>query len=163
VLETRFVNTSALVFLVRENLLEILREGALEVVDPEPVINEIHGHGSENPTVRALHGVDWLKIVPASKIAPAVAIWDLGLGESFVLSLALAKADSLAVIDDWQARRGARSLATPEPRLFEQTHSRIIDTNITEKPASKCLSFPSFPTTRMSDRGQPEISGLFDD
>jgi predicted nucleic acid-binding protein len=101
------------VFLVRENLLEILREGALEVVVSEPVINEIHGHGSEDPTVRALDGVDWLRIVPASEIAPAVAIWDLGLGESSVLSLALAKADSLAVIDDWQACRCARSLAIP--------------------------------------------------
>jgi predicted nucleic acid-binding protein len=94
-------------------MLEILREGAHEVVVPEAVIQEIHGHGSKDPTVQALDSVDWLRIVPASKISPVVALWDLGPGESAVLSLALAKADSWAVIDDWQARRCARSLAIP--------------------------------------------------
>jgi hypothetical protein len=45
VLASRFVNTSPLVFLARENLLEILQEGALEVVVPQPVIEEIRVTG----------------------------------------------------------------------------------------------------------------------
>jgi hypothetical protein len=44
------------VFLARENLLEILREGALEVVIPQPVIEEIQGHGP-NPTAKAIEDV----------------------------------------------------------------------------------------------------------
>lgn len=37
-LASRFVNTSPLVYLARENLLEFLREGALEVIVPQTVI-----------------------------------------------------------------------------------------------------------------------------
>jgi predicted nucleic acid-binding protein len=110
---TRIVNASPLVFLVRENLLEILREGAIEIVVPEPVIPEIHAHGPEDPTVRGIENVEWLRIVPVAELAPVIAVWDLGPGESAVLSHALATADSSAVIDDWQARRCARSLGIP--------------------------------------------------
>jgi predicted nucleic acid-binding protein len=107
------VNTSPLVFLVRENLLDILREGALEVVVPKTVIDEIHGHGPDDPTVKAIDGVDWLKIVPVPGVESVVALWDLGPGESAVLSLALAEESSWAVIDDGEARRCARSLGIP--------------------------------------------------
>jgi len=101
------------VFLVRENLLEILREGALEVVVPQTVIEEIHGHGPDDPTVKAIDGLDWLRIEPAAQVASVIALWDLGAGESAVLSLALAEASSWAVIDDSEARRCARSLGIP--------------------------------------------------
>jgi predicted nucleic acid-binding protein len=106
----RFVNTTPLVFLARENLLEMLRIGVDEVAVPESVIAEIHGHGSDDPTVKAIESLDWLQIRPAGKVASVVALWDLGPGESAVLSLALAEESSWAVIDDWQARRCARSL-----------------------------------------------------
>jgi len=58
VLGRRFVNTSPLVFLVRENLLEILREGVLEVVVPQTVIKEnvSFGFGHQRST-RAGRGV----------------------------------------------------------------------------------------------------------
>jgi predicted nucleic acid-binding protein len=101
------------VFLVRVNLLEILREGAREIVVPEPVIKEIHAHGSDDPTVRAIESVHWFRIVPVAEITPVIAVWDLGPGESAVLSLALGQAGSTVVIDDWQARSCARSLAVP--------------------------------------------------
>ena len=91
----------------------ILREGALEVVVPQIVIDEIHGHGPDDPTVKAIDGVDWLRIVPAPEVEPVVALWDLGPGETAVLSLALAEESSWAVIDDGEARRCARSLGIP--------------------------------------------------
>ena len=100
-------------FLVRENLLDILREGALEVVVPQIVIDQIHGHGPDDPTVKAIDGVDWLRIVPAPEVESVVALWDLGPGETAVLSLALAEESSWAVIDDGGARRCARSLGIP--------------------------------------------------
>jgi predicted nucleic acid-binding protein len=107
----RFVNTSPLVFLVRENLLELLRAGVDDVAVPEPVIEEIHGHGRDDPTVQAIDRASWLTIVPVPVIPPAIADWRLGTGESAGLALALAEADSWAVIDDWGARRCARSLS----------------------------------------------------
>ena len=103
----RFVNTSPLVFLVREDLLELLRVGVDDVAIPWPVIEEIRGHGMDDPTVRALDRADWLTIVPGPAIPPAIAAWRLGPGESAVLALALAEVGSWAVIDDWGARRCA--------------------------------------------------------
>ena len=67
----RFVNPSPLVFLVREDLLEILRSGVDDVAVPEPVIEEIHGHGMSDPTVQALDRASWLTIVSASSSVPA--------------------------------------------------------------------------------------------
>ena len=88
----------------------MLRDGAHEVIVPQAVIEEINGHGPNDPTVKAIAGLDWLNVHPASDVAPVIALWDLGLGESAVLSLALADASSWAVIDDWEAGRCARSL-----------------------------------------------------
>ncbi len=79
-LARRFVNTSPLVFLVREDLLEILRSGVDDVAVPEPVIEEIRGHGMDDPTVLALDRVNWLTIVPGPVIPPAIAAWRLGPG-----------------------------------------------------------------------------------
>jgi predicted nucleic acid-binding protein len=109
----RFVNPSPLVFLVREDLLEILRAGVDEVAVPELVIEEIRGHGMDDPTVQALDRVSWLTILPGPSIPPPIAAWRLGPGESAVLALALAEEGSWAVVDDWGARRCARSLAIP--------------------------------------------------
>ena len=75
------------------------------------MIEEIRGHGTDDPTVRALERASWLTIVPGPTIPPAIAAWRLGPGESAVLALALAEEDSWAVIDDWGARRCARSLS----------------------------------------------------
>jgi predicted nucleic acid-binding protein len=77
------------------------------------VIEEIRGHGMDDPTVQALDRVDWLTILPGPPIPPAIAAWRLGPGESAVLALALAEAGSWAVVDDWGARRCARSLSIP--------------------------------------------------
>ncbi len=107
----RFVNTSPLVFLAREDLLEILRSGVDDVAVPEPVIEEIRGHGMGDPTVLAIDRAHWLTIVPGPVIPPAIAAWRLGPGESAIL--ALAEAGSWAVLDDWGARRCARSLSIP--------------------------------------------------
>jgi predicted nucleic acid-binding protein len=109
----RFVNTSPLVFLVRVNLLEILRIGARDVVVPEPVIQEVRGHGTDDPTVQAIERATWLSIIPGPTIPPGIAAWKLGPGESAVLALARDEADSMAVIDDWSGRRCARSLSIP--------------------------------------------------
>lgn len=100
-------------FLVRADLLEILRTGASDVVVPAPVITELHAHGAEDPTVEAIRQVDWLTITPEPAIPPEITAWDLGPGESAVLALALAEPGTRAVLDDLEARRCARSLSIP--------------------------------------------------
>jgi predicted nucleic acid-binding protein len=89
----------------------MLRTGAHDVVIPEAVIAEIHGHGEDDPTVKAVLALDWLIIQSAPDIPSPIIAWDLGPGESAVLTLALAAPGSRAVIDDRDARRCARSLS----------------------------------------------------
>jgi predicted nucleic acid-binding protein len=101
---------SPLVFLVRADLLEILREGTSEVVVPVAVLRELEAHGYDDPTVRAIRSVDWITAIAEPEIAPEIAAWDLGPGESAVLSLAKSEPAAWAVIDDGEARRCARSL-----------------------------------------------------
>jgi hypothetical protein len=97
----------------------MLRIGVDEVAVPGSVIAEIHGHGSDDPTVKAIESLDWLQIRPAGKVASVVALWDLGPGESAVLSLALAEESSWAVIDD--CRPGAA------PSLWGSGASVLLD------------------------------------
>jgi predicted nucleic acid-binding protein len=106
-LARRFVNTSPLVFLVRENLLAVLRVGVDDVAVPEPVIEEIHGHGMDDPTVQAIDQASWLTIVPGPVIPRAIADWRLGPGESAVLALAHGDPECQVVLDDLSARRCA--------------------------------------------------------
>jgi predicted nucleic acid-binding protein len=109
----RIVNASPLVFLAREDLLEMLPQGGFDVLVPEAVIEEIRAHGLADPTVVAIGRVGWLAAVPAISIPTEVARWNLGPGESAVLALARAEPGAIVVIDDQGARRCARSLEIP--------------------------------------------------
>ena len=109
----RIVNTSPLVVLVRAGHPEMLLVGASEVDVPEPVLRELETHGPDDPTVRAIGEIDWISKVRAPKIDPAIAAWDLGAGESAVLSLAKSEPGAWAVVDDGEARRCTRSLSIP--------------------------------------------------
>lgn len=94
-------------------LLKILREGATEVVVPESVLLEIQAQGHDDPAVKAIHELEWLKLVSAPVVDPGIDAWDLGAGESAVLTLAAIEQGAWAVIDDREARRCARTLNIP--------------------------------------------------
>ncbi len=85
---------------------------ANEIVVPESVILEINRRDYNDVTVQALEKADWLQSV---KIKPNLLIqaWDLGLGETGVLSYALHKTDIKAVIDDGLARKCAETYNIP--------------------------------------------------
>src|SRR5947209_1017307 len=104
---------SPLVFLVRADLLEILREGTSEVIVPVAVLRELEAHGDDDPTVRVIRNLDWIRAIVEPEIAPDIAAWDLGPGEYAVLSMARLDPTAWAVIDDGEARRCARSLGIP--------------------------------------------------
>ena len=55
----RIVNASPLVFLAREDLLEMLPQGGFDVVVPEAVLEEIRAHGLADPTVVGIGRVSW--------------------------------------------------------------------------------------------------------
>lgn len=76
---------------------------------------KLRQEGEEDPASRQLPSLPWLQRVPIEEIAPDVAAWDLGKGESEVLSLAVKNPDCAAIIDDRAARRCAQTLGVITP------------------------------------------------
>jgi len=107
------VNTSPLIHLAEAGLLDLLQAAAEEIWVPEPVAREILAYGDADPTASALASNPWLRNVPVSAVATAVIAWDLGPGESSVLTLALDQPGCGVVIDDLAGRRCAEALGIP--------------------------------------------------
>jgi predicted nucleic acid-binding protein len=66
--------------------------------------------GSEDEAARKMPLLVFLRRAQKDVIAPSILAWDLGPGESEVLSFALHQNGHLAIIDDKAARTCARSL-----------------------------------------------------
>jgi predicted nucleic acid-binding protein len=109
--ETAVVNASPLIVLSRAGRLDLLQLVAERVVVPAAVAEEVTAHSDD--AARAIGENLWLESVPAMPVSAAVAAWDLGTGESTVLSWAAAHAGSVAVIDDHAARTCAAVLGVP--------------------------------------------------
>lgn len=80
------VNVSPLIFLARAGLLDLLQLASPEVVVPAPVAEEISRRGRTDPAARALASLGWVIAVDAPEIPAVIQSWDLGPGESAVLS-----------------------------------------------------------------------------
>jgi predicted nucleic acid-binding protein len=113
VAEHAVVNSSPLIFLTRADLLDLLRLVSPEVLVPAPVAEEIGRRGSEDPAARAIATVPWLRVVAVPQPPPLIQAWDLGPGESSVLSWCAAKQGTEAILDDLAARRCAQALGIP--------------------------------------------------
>jgi predicted nucleic acid-binding protein len=109
--EPPVVNASPLIVLSRARMLDLLLLLGDHVIVPEVVAGEVSAHSDE--AARALVDLAWLRRVPAAPVSPPVAAWDLGGGESAVLSGALVHPGSLAVIDDYAARTCAEAFGIP--------------------------------------------------
>ena len=111
--EWRVVNASLIILLAKAGFLELLRVGAQHVVIPRAVADEIHQRGPDDVTVRALTEASWIGVVDIGSIANDIQLWDLGPGESAVLSWAMGHPGAEAVVDDGEERRCATALAIP--------------------------------------------------
>jgi predicted nucleic acid-binding protein len=103
------INASPLILLFNSNLSFILADLFDEIVVPEAVWQEITSSATIDEASRVISQVDWLTRVTASP-AEAVVQWDLGAGETEVLSFALTHPTFKPVLDDRAARKCARSL-----------------------------------------------------
>jgi predicted nucleic acid-binding protein len=103
-----FVNSSPLIYLARNNL-HLLQLAAPEVLIPRAVAEEVEARGPLDPAARALAGTPWLRQIETPPLSKEILAWDLGLGESAVISWALAHPGCLAVIDDLEGRRCAET------------------------------------------------------
>ncbi len=111
--DSAVVNASPLILLARAGHIELLKLAADLVIVPKPVADEICGGVAADAAVTALQSLDWLQTEDPGTVSPAVARWNLGPGESSVLTWALAHPGAEAIIDDLMGRRCAKVLGVP--------------------------------------------------
>lgn len=103
------VNASPLIVLFKSEQAQLLNQLFTDICTPMAVVTEIMSAQNSDLAKQQLPETDWLRYVD-QEIDPVIQNWDLGAGESTVLSFALEHPDYRAVIDDSAARRCARSL-----------------------------------------------------
>lgn len=101
------INSSPLIVLLKSQQAKLIPQLFTEVLVPLGVFEEVTTKDDIAST--QLPSISWIKTVEVNTIAPEVAAWDLGKGESQVLSLALKNSDA-AIVDDRAARRCGQAL-----------------------------------------------------
>ena len=102
------VNASPLIFLGNADRLERLHAmGAERFVVPKPVFDEDISGGHTDRAAQAVSQAAWLEKQASPPPPDSVVAWDLGLGESSVVALALQERGSRVVIDDLNGRKCA--------------------------------------------------------
>ncbi len=105
------VNASPVILLARVGQEHLFNALADEVVLPRAVADEIEAGPNNDPARRAVTGGQFTLVdVPLS---PEILAWDLGSGETAVLSYALAEPEWTAILDDAAARKCGRSFDLP--------------------------------------------------
>jgi len=113
VTETAFVDASPLILLSLTGHVELLRCAATRIVVPRAVEAEVSAHAEDRRTAETMEAMSWIEILGDAPPHPAVAAWDLGAGESAVLTMSLRAESAIAVIDDLAARRCAAAMGVP--------------------------------------------------
>lgn len=106
-------NASPIILLAKTDRADLLPALSDELVIPEPVEREVHSGPEGSP---ARH---WLRThrsqyeQPSVSVVPEVASWDLGNGESAVLSWAARDVGWTVIVDDLAGRRCGQALGLP--------------------------------------------------
>jgi predicted nucleic acid-binding protein len=100
------VIASPLIVFGKIGQLDLLTRLPKEIVVPQAVANEILA-GPENDAARLAIESRMFSLVEAEEPTPELAAWDLGSGETSVLSYALANPGWTAILDDGAARKCA--------------------------------------------------------
>jgi predicted nucleic acid-binding protein len=103
------VNSSPLITLFNSQLANLLHQLFDQVQVPPAVWKEVTAHKNDI-AAQNLPQTAWAKQCEAIPVHPLVSAWDLGAGESAVLSYVIANPHYTAMIDDAAARRCAISL-----------------------------------------------------
>ena len=104
------VNASPLNCLFKSGLQDLLPGLFKDIYVPESVLKEVTGTGKSDFPAEQLSQQQWLKIAIDIPLDLRVASWDLGRGESEVISFALLHPSFRVVLDDREARRCAETL-----------------------------------------------------
>jgi predicted nucleic acid-binding protein len=104
------VNASPLILLARVGREDLLRTLPQRVVVPRAVASEINAGSPDDPARRVLTRGEFQIVDTPDPVAEVLA-WDLGAGETAVLSLAASDPGWTAILDDAAARKCARSFS----------------------------------------------------
>ncbi|MDA0242017.1 MAG: DUF3368 domain-containing protein [Chloroflexi bacterium] len=106
------LNASPLILLCNGELDFVLPELFNEIVVPEAVWHEIMNGSHLDRATQKLPQLPWLQ---RQRVTPLVEVmhWDLGVGETDVLSFAARNRNYTAVLDDMLAKKCAKSLGLP--------------------------------------------------
>lgn len=110
-MERWIVNASPLICLAKAGNLDLLLKLPDEVIVPSAVVEEIQAGQSDDPAQVALASGKFP--VSAIPVLPEILAWDLGIGETAVLSYAFSNPGWTAIIDDRAARKCALSFSIP--------------------------------------------------
>lgn len=111
--EAPVINASPLIYLAHADLIHLLEVAGPSIRVPHAVVAEIKQRGPDDPTVRALREAPWIQETETVEAHPRVRPWNLGPGETAVLSWAASHPGCTAIIDDLAGRRCAELLGIP--------------------------------------------------
>lgn len=100
------VNASPLIVFGKIGQLDLFTQLSKEIVVPQADANEIIAR-PKNDAARLAIEADLFHLVDVQDPTPELAAWDLGAGETAVLSYALANPGWIAILDDGAARKCA--------------------------------------------------------
>ena len=107
------INTSPLIFLSQGGMISLLQILNHEIIVPQAVYDEISVYGANDKTAKILQETDWLKVQVTYNVPTIITNWDLGRGESEVLTWGYMNRGAEIVVDDLAARRCAMTLDIP--------------------------------------------------
>ena len=104
------VNSSPVIALGRVGQVELITRLPQKAIIPQAVKEELLNAPKGDPARTAVES-GLFEIIETPPPPPEILAWDLGKGETAVLSYALSAPDWVAILDDDAARRCARSLS----------------------------------------------------
>jgi predicted nucleic acid-binding protein len=106
------VDASPLIHLSRTRNIHLLTTLGPTILVPAPVYLEVLAKTSDE-AAQIVQDTPWLSRVPVPDVPAEIGRWDLGAGESAVLTWAQAHPGSVAILDDARARRLSQDLRIP--------------------------------------------------
>lgn len=107
------VNASPIILFAAAGQLSLLHGLAEKVVIPTAVLAELEAGETRDQAAAEIRAADWATLGDPLPVSPTITAWDLGAGETAVLSWAEEKADFTCVLDDRAARNCARVMGLP--------------------------------------------------
>lgn len=107
------VNASPLILLGKIGRIDLVSRLAARIVIPQGVAEELRAGPAADPARTWIEGPGAGAVTAVEQTDPLVATWDLGLGESHVLTLCRATPNTEAILDDRAARNCAAALGIP--------------------------------------------------